>query len=286
MRGMATILLTGASRGIGAATRTALETRGAHVIGQATRAGGDDRNILAADFLDPGAPQHLWEQALERSGGAIDVLSDRAFKLLLLLLERGHREKGVDNRGGTVGPRDCPVSLVRRRFRWSNRTVLSAFEELRTKKYVTVEEEGGLHSGIRRATRYRIGPAHPWVKTEPITHVGNAAVTHVGNDRRSGGRASLPTSETRTDNARTSTTQEQTGESKAQRPDTRSLPTGERDLRSSMYPGFTKAPPECCRIPPDLPDDAVFFHNRSSKTWTARFLGADRRYQWRQLEDI
>ena len=75
---MATILLTGASRGIGAATRTALETRGAHVIGQATRAGGDDRNILAADFLDPGAPQHLWEQALERSGGAIDVLVNNA----------------------------------------------------------------------------------------------------------------------------------------------------------------------------------------------------------------
>ena len=75
---MATILLTGASRGIGAATRTALETRGAHVIGQATRAGGDDRNILAADFLDPGAPQHLWEQALERSGGTIDVLVNNA----------------------------------------------------------------------------------------------------------------------------------------------------------------------------------------------------------------
>ncbi len=75
---MTTILLTGASRGIGAAARTLLETRGARVIGQATRGGGDGDDILASDFLDPGAPQHLWEAALERSGGTIDVLINNA----------------------------------------------------------------------------------------------------------------------------------------------------------------------------------------------------------------
>jgi 3-oxoacyl-[acyl-carrier protein] reductase len=72
---MTAILLTGASRGIGAAARTALERRGCRVIGQATRAAGE---LLAADFADPQAPQVLWEDALERAGGTIDVLINNA----------------------------------------------------------------------------------------------------------------------------------------------------------------------------------------------------------------
>lgn len=73
---MPTILLTGSSRGIGAATRAALEARGATVIGHATS--GADENTIAADFSDPLAPQILWEQALERAEGAIDVLVNNA----------------------------------------------------------------------------------------------------------------------------------------------------------------------------------------------------------------
>ena len=73
---MTTILLTGSSRGIGAATRTALEARGAGVIGHATTA-LDDQTI-GADFTDPSAPKMLWDEALERSGGAIDVLINNA----------------------------------------------------------------------------------------------------------------------------------------------------------------------------------------------------------------
>ncbi|MGN6499853.1 MAG: SDR family NAD(P)-dependent oxidoreductase [Tsuneonella sp.] len=73
---MPTILLTGSSRGIGAATRQALEARGVRVIGHATSPREDD--TLAADFSDPQAPQMLWEQALERSGGEIDVLINNA----------------------------------------------------------------------------------------------------------------------------------------------------------------------------------------------------------------
>lgn len=73
---MTRILLTGSSRGIGAAAKTALEARGAEVIGQARRATGADS--LAADFREPGAAQGLWEAALERSGGAIDVLVNNA----------------------------------------------------------------------------------------------------------------------------------------------------------------------------------------------------------------
>ncbi|MEO6151957.1 MAG: SDR family oxidoreductase [Croceibacterium sp.] len=71
-----TVLVTGSSRGIGAAAAQALRGRGARVIGHATHAA--DADTVAADFLDPPAPHALWEQALERSGGAIDVLVNNA----------------------------------------------------------------------------------------------------------------------------------------------------------------------------------------------------------------
>ena len=73
---MTTILLTGSSRGIGAATRELLEARGATVIGHSTR--GDGESEVAADFGDPGAPAQLWEEALELAGGNIDVLINNA----------------------------------------------------------------------------------------------------------------------------------------------------------------------------------------------------------------
>ena len=72
---MTTILLTGASRGIGAAARSALDRRGARIIGQATRPAP---GLIAADFADPQAPQMLWEAALDAAGGAIDVLVNNA----------------------------------------------------------------------------------------------------------------------------------------------------------------------------------------------------------------
>ena len=73
---MTCILLTGSSRGIGAAARAALEERGSRVIGQARK--GDGADTLAADFCKPGAAQALWEAALERAGGGIDVLVNNA----------------------------------------------------------------------------------------------------------------------------------------------------------------------------------------------------------------
>lgn len=73
---MTTILLTGSSRGIGAATRELLEARGATVIGHSTR--GDGESEIAADFADPGAPAQLWEEALELADGTIDVLINNA----------------------------------------------------------------------------------------------------------------------------------------------------------------------------------------------------------------
>ncbi|MBO6526222.1 SDR family oxidoreductase [Erythrobacter sp.] len=73
---MTCILLTGSSRGIGAAAKTALEARGTKVVGQATRSSTID--TVPADFTEPGAPQELWLAALARSGGAIDVLVNNA----------------------------------------------------------------------------------------------------------------------------------------------------------------------------------------------------------------
>jgi NAD(P)-dependent dehydrogenase (short-subunit alcohol dehydrogenase family) len=73
---MATILLTGASRGIGSAARIALAAAGHHVIGQST-AGGD--GLIAADFAQVGAGDALWEAALAVApGGRIDVLVNNA----------------------------------------------------------------------------------------------------------------------------------------------------------------------------------------------------------------
>jgi NAD(P)-dependent dehydrogenase (short-subunit alcohol dehydrogenase family) len=58
---MTTILLTGASRGIGAAARLALTTAGHHVIGQST---AGEHGLLAADFAFPGSADALWAAAL------------------------------------------------------------------------------------------------------------------------------------------------------------------------------------------------------------------------------
>jgi 3-oxoacyl-[acyl-carrier protein] reductase len=69
---MTTILLTGSSRGIGAATAAALTAAGATVIGHGTTSG------IAADFADSAAPAALWTRAIDRAGGAIDVLINNA----------------------------------------------------------------------------------------------------------------------------------------------------------------------------------------------------------------
>jgi NAD(P)-dependent dehydrogenase (short-subunit alcohol dehydrogenase family) len=73
---MPTVLLTGSSRGIGCAIADALRARGAAVIGHASSLGDED--TVAADFSEPMGPQLLWEEALERAGGRIDVLVNNA----------------------------------------------------------------------------------------------------------------------------------------------------------------------------------------------------------------
>lgn len=70
-----TALVTGSTRGIGAAIVAALRTRGVAVIGHGSKDGAD---TIGADLLDPTAPARLWETALQQAGGQIDLLINNA----------------------------------------------------------------------------------------------------------------------------------------------------------------------------------------------------------------
>ncbi|MFM6950253.1 MAG: SDR family NAD(P)-dependent oxidoreductase [Novosphingobium sp.] len=71
-----TALVTGSSRGIGAAIKAALTARGVKVIGHASKA--HDAGTIGADLADPTAAARIWEAALDRSGGRIDLLVNNA----------------------------------------------------------------------------------------------------------------------------------------------------------------------------------------------------------------
>lgn len=69
------ILITGASRGIGAAAYELLKSRGHNVAGHSTKGGGD---LIAGDLMDPAAPRSIWDEAMKRLGGRIDALVNNA----------------------------------------------------------------------------------------------------------------------------------------------------------------------------------------------------------------
>ena len=83
-----TVLVTGASKGIGAETVAALGRAGAHVVAHygsdrvgaeaATAAIPDERKLLVgADFMEEGAPEQLWREAIAWRG-SIEVLVNNA----------------------------------------------------------------------------------------------------------------------------------------------------------------------------------------------------------------
>ncbi len=69
------ILVTGASRGIGAAIFDSLKSAGCCVVGQST-AGGN--GLLKSDFAQSDDPASLWQEACDQLDGRIDILINNA----------------------------------------------------------------------------------------------------------------------------------------------------------------------------------------------------------------
>jgi len=69
------ILITGASRGIGGAAYALLKSAGHNDAGHSTRG---SEELIPGDLAEPSAQRRIWDAALGRLGGRIDVLVNNA----------------------------------------------------------------------------------------------------------------------------------------------------------------------------------------------------------------
>jgi NAD(P)-dependent dehydrogenase (short-subunit alcohol dehydrogenase family) len=69
------VLVTGSTRGIGAAIVEALGAKGARMVGHGRT---DSATAVGVDLAEPGAGDRLWAEALARLDGRIDVLVNNA----------------------------------------------------------------------------------------------------------------------------------------------------------------------------------------------------------------
>jgi 3-oxoacyl-[acyl-carrier protein] reductase len=69
------VLVTGSTRGIGAAVLEALQARSVRMVGHGR---ADAPGVIGADLAQAGAADALWDAAIEQIGGRIDVLVNNA----------------------------------------------------------------------------------------------------------------------------------------------------------------------------------------------------------------
>ena len=96
------ILLTGASRGIGAATYQLLKASGHQVLGHSTR-GGD--GLIAGDLADSDSPRRIWDEAVSRLG-RIDALVNNAG------IYEGVDVNAADHEWGSAWTRTLTINLT------------------------------------------------------------------------------------------------------------------------------------------------------------------------------